>query len=709
MNAPQAKTLFKTDQPSALRVMKELNDQKKNTFLIPTRFLSVEAAQVAFLFNEYINWDIPVEKKMLYRTFFINSCFEALHGAIKLVRHHVNKNRKLKGKPILVYDPSLEFLNFIDPLKQGIEKALVPNIRVVSTLEEIEQSLAEVPAVSGIVIRYVSETSILSVSSIFEKCRKKGIYTIFEDGHIDLKSLKSSIQLLTTKPDIIVTGESLTGYEIPFGAFSMNETIHQPWSMMGNSVLHTSTYGGNNLAMRMVYRTFAEYSFSLFTNEKILDTLKRISEDVTVAHQAFSTYINPGLYKFLNMLGYNFLTTSAHGSKIQILNLSGESRELTDCISGGGAVNHGHSPADLFSEILLKHDSKRNYWDELQSAMCEVAPFSRFFPSVSGSSAVENALICALLANKGRKKIVTFSRNFAGKSLISLIATINKMWTSPFGPIYQDVVHVDPFSPVAGEKLTHILSQNDVALVWFELVQGDSSKEIPSELLNIINKHKEESGYLVGVDEVLAGCLRHGNLFSYQGKINDPDIITLSKALSYSSFPIGMTLMMEKVYSRAKANMPAVVTFLESQYTNRLGSHIALHSLRKFTSDKFQERVKKVAQILETGMKELACQSPVIKEIAGKGHMYMFYYRENFVTKMFGKVGYTFYTFYLCQQFTKATGNLLYMDRCMPALTLTETEAEILISDLKIFFMMKPSMWNFYLFINKMLAASFSK
>ncbi|NVO12243.1 MAG: aminotransferase class III-fold pyridoxal phosphate-dependent enzyme [Bacteroidales bacterium] len=709
MIAAKNKTLFKTDQSAALGVMKELNEQKKNTFLIPTRFLSVKAAEVAFLFNEYINWGEHEEGKKLYRTFFINSCYEALHGAIKLVRHHVNKSRVLKGKPILVYDSTLEFSLFIDPFKQGMEEALVPNIQIVSTLGEVEQALAGKPAISAVVIRYDLDTLTTTLSAIFEKCRKNGIYTILEDAHIDLSSRQSAIHMLTTKPDIIVTGESLTGYEVPFGAFSMNENMHQPWSMMGNSVLHTSTYGGNNLAIQMVYRNFAEKASFLFMDEKISSHLKKISENNSEVHKAFSTYINPGLYKFLQMLGYDFVTTSAFGSKITVQNLAGEKKELLDCISGGGAVNQGHNPSDLVNEVLQKHDPNIDYWDKLKTVTCKVTPFSHFFPSVSGSSAVENALICALLANKDRKKIVTFSRNFAGKSLISLIATVNKMWTAPFGPLYHNVVYVNPFLPNAGEKLTTILTQNDVALVWFELVQGDSSKEIPSELLNIVNKHKEKSGYLVGIDEVLAGCLRHGRLFSYQGKIENPDIITLSKSLSYSSFPTGMTLTTEEVYKRAKAYMPAVVTFLESHYVNNLGSHIALHSIRKFTSADFQGQVKKVAEILETGMKELADQSPVIREVAGKGHMYMLYYKENFVTKMFGKVGYTFYTFYLCQQFAKATGNLLYMDRCLPPLTLTEAEAKVLISDLKSFFSKKPSMWHLYKFINKMLVASFSK
>ena len=76
---------------------------------------------------------------------------------------------------------------------------------------------------------------------------------------------------------------------------------------------------------------------------------------------------------------------------------------------------------------------------------------------------------------------------------------------------------------------------------------------MPLALLEIIAAHKQQNGYLVGIDEILMGFHRTGKLFSHTDTPVSPDIVTFSKALSDATFPIGMTLVAESVYQKPYA------------------------------------------------------------------------------------------------------------------------------------------------------------
>ena len=80
--------LFRGATKDTIGLLKELNRQEKPTFIVPTKFISVEAAQIGYLLDTIYHTNPSVGKNTDdYKSFFCNSRYEALQGAIKIARH----------------------------------------------------------------------------------------------------------------------------------------------------------------------------------------------------------------------------------------------------------------------------------------------------------------------------------------------------------------------------------------------------------------------------------------------------------------------------------------------------------------------------------------------------------------------------------------------------------------------------------------------
>ncbi len=673
MNSLAESGIFKAVSAETLELIKTLNTTWQHTFLIPTRFISSEIGQVGFLLNEYFNWKRDKTQRQVYRSFFANSRFEALQGAIKIARQHGYERKTPHPGNVVICDPTLEIKHFIDPLGRGEKNALIPGIKIVATLDEVTQLLAQGKIPLTVVVCPGQERTAAAISGLLRRCQEQKIITIFEDVDLELTSTEPLIHSLTPRPDIIVTGESFTDYEIPCGTFSMLEHIHKPWASVWTCFLHTSTYAGNRLVLSKMRENLLQQVPFFASNPDIQQACAQIAAGDAERLNAFATYINPGLIKFYALMGLEVNPVKAHGSQLTLKTKEHTEKTLLDCVAGGGAVVRGHTPDDLVSEVIAVHDTQTDYWDALQKRFFELSGFSHAFPAISGATAVDIAMSLALLANKDKTQILTFKENYAGKTLLSLVGTAEEMWQEPFLPLYHDVNYVDPFAVDAGKQLSAILTSGRVALVWFEIIQGATEREIPRELLEIIMQYKEEFGYIVGVDEILMGFYRTGALFSHTDTPVMPDMITLAKALCDGTFPMGMTLVSAEVYQNALKNNPEAVRYYEKLYVNQSGSHIALHCINTLLAPGVEEHVKRVGEILQQGLLEISQNSPFIGEVAGKGLSQCLYYKPD---------NWLFELFWCYQSLTKAD-TFLYFNRFAPALTMTEEEARLLVENLK--------------------------
>lgn len=676
-------TLFQNVSSETIEIVAEKNRAQKHTFLIPTKYISPECAQLGYLLNEYFNYKKAPINRINYRTFFGNSRFDAMQGAIKISRHKSLSRKNIKTKTFFLHDPTLEYLNLIDPLGLGEEKALIPGVKVVPDIDTIQSLLIKGERPSAVAICPDKSMNISDAVEILSLCRAKNIISILELSDMDISTPEAFIHIMPLLPDIIVTGESLTDYQIPFGAFSMSEEVHSPWSQINTCYIHSSTYGGNSLSTGRAINNFLSKAPCIKSSQDIQDKCVNITKLNNERLKAFSQYVNPGLVGLYALTGLDIQPIKAHGSILEIETSEGLKKNIIDCVSGGGAAIRGHTPPDIVPEVIKQHDTGKDYWKELAAKFTELS-WPHVFPAISGATAVDIAMSMAMISNPEKTKILVFKSNYAGKTLLSLNGSEDVIWRTPFAPLYHDVIYIDPFAIDAHRMLESLLSIGTVALIWFELIQGGTGKEIPDVLIEIINKNKKSGGYIVGIDEIFSGFYRVDSLFSYKNKHITPDIITLAKPLSDGIFPFAVALINSDVYQKALENKPHVVRYIETLYKNQFGSHIALHSVEKILSPEFIRNLLKVSEILSQGLHKIALKSPLIKAIHGKGHFYQFYYEDkNPILRISGELGRSMFMLYMCRLIIKEADVFLFFDRCLPSLALSETEATTLIKNLE--------------------------
>jgi adenosylmethionine-8-amino-7-oxononanoate aminotransferase len=480
-----------------------------------------------------------------------------------------------------VLDPDEALRDGFDPLGEGPERALVPHITFVRAVEELRDRLAD-EAYCGVLLREPARFELTHLREAVLACRTRTMTVVLDLSDADLSGRAEAPILATTRPDLVVLGEGLTGAEVPFGAFVGTEATFEVWTRPGNAFLHTNTYGGNKLALRKVraglLRRFEPGS-------PVLTTVARAESDRDLVLDLYGRHVNAATAKVHRMLRGALNIVRAEGARVTVELDSGRRLDLVDGVSGGGLGVGGHNPDDARTEVLRGHDPDTDYTAKLEGALARETGLARTFPGVSGASAVETALTLALLAQRQgqqrRRRIIVFDHNYGGKTLIALLATAAAGSREPFAPLYDGVRYLDPFAPDAAERLHAELASNEVALVWLELVHGssDSYATLPADLLGIVARERERQGFLVGVDEILTSFYRCGPRFAFHGRLPEVDLMTVSKALSYLCFPVSAAVVSESVYERARAANPRLVDELKERYAHPLGAHFAVHSL----------------------------------------------------------------------------------------------------------------------------------
>lgn len=680
--------LFKAATKEILDLIRQRIQQNKATFLLSSQPVFAEAAQAAYLLSFYINHVNQSEHEIIYKTFFCNSHIEALHGAIKITRHKaLALNPKSNGK-ILIYDDRLFYKDLFDPLSRGKEKALIPNVLFYKKPSEIVMDLDKTECDSiGIAVCLYEDVSVNFLNRIQQLCKEKRIIFILDASCATFDLHKTIIKKLLFSPDVVVWGEGLTDFQVPFGAFSVTDNIYKPWCKVSSCFIHSSTYGGNSLVTSIVRDHFLNNGTWIKDKHNILQRIKEIAERPKSRIEAFCKYVNPITPLIYKAAKLDLDIVKAKGSKLFVNDRQRGEIELIDCVGGGGSNLRGHNPSDIVEDVIEEHDRNRDYWQELSYKLCTLTGLDNAFPAVSGACAVDIAFTLAMLANKKDKsKIIIFKGNYAGKTLISLNGTWDETVKKPFAPLYYDVVYIDIFSDQASQLLLHELSSGKVALVWFELLQGGQLNKIPHVILDAIIKNKKTLGYFIGVDEILNGMFRTGSFLSIDRSFIKPDLATLSKGLSDMSFPIAITLVSYEIYEKAKRCNECLVARYESLLVNQLGSHIALHGLDCSISSGVEENVQRMGYLLKSGLQEINKHPSLLKEIRGEGlHLHLCLNMNKFPFYLFGKE----ISELLISRLCLIKGNVvLFFCRLLPPLNISELDIRKIISGIEKVFKM---------------------
>ena len=231
-------------------------------------------------------------------------------------------------------------------------------------------------------------------------------------------------------------------------------------------------------------------------------------------------------------------------------------KRYLDLVAGIACVSIGHSNKHFIKKVReqlekLVHVSNLYYTIpqiELAKKLRKVSGMDKFFFCNSGTEAVEAAIKLARKATK-RKKLLSFTGNFHGRTLGSLSLTWKERFRKPFEPLIGEVEFVR-FNDT--EDLRRKVS-DEVAAVFVEPVQGESGVYPASEeFIGEIFELKDKYGFLVVFDEVQTGFGRVGEWFAKDIYEVEPDIITMAKGIA-NGFPIGAVGVKEEVAEKVEA------------------------------------------------------------------------------------------------------------------------------------------------------------
>jgi len=154
----------------------------------------------------------------------------------------------------------------------------------------------------------------------------------------------------------------------------------------------------------------------------------------------------------------------------------------------------------------------------------------------SGAEANENALKLASF-HTGRKKIISFSKAFHGRTSLAVAATDNPSIVAPVNET--DNVVFLPFNDE--EALTKAFASfgNEIAAVIIEGIQGVGGiREASVTFLQLIRTLCDQYGSVYIADSVQCGYGRTGLFYSHDYANVQADIYTMAKGMG-NGFPIG--------------------------------------------------------------------------------------------------------------------------------------------------------------------------
>ncbi len=155
----------------------------------------------------------------------------------------------------------------------------------------------------------------------------------------------------------------------------------------------------------------------------------------------------------------------------------------------------------------------------------------------SGAEANENALKLASF-HTGRKKIISFSQGFHGRTSLAVAVTDGSSMQAPVNQTDNAIL-----LPFNDESALEAAMNDEVAAVIIEGMQGVGGVKIPtSSFLTKIRSLCDKFGAVLILDEVQSGYGRSGKFFAHQHFNIKADLITTAKGMG-NGFPIAGVLI----------------------------------------------------------------------------------------------------------------------------------------------------------------------
>ena len=126
---------------------------------------------------------------------------------------------------------------------------------------------------------------------------------------------------------------------------------------------------------------------------------------------------------------------------------------------------------------------------------------------------------------------------------------------------------------------------------------------------------------MLALDEVQTGLGRTGKFFCFEHFGLEPDIITVSKALSGGFVPVGAMLTTDRVHSAVFSSLEKAMKQSTTFGRNQLAMVAGLATLATFDDEAIVERARQSGEAFNAALQPLVDRYEMFHEVRGKGLM----------------------------------------------------------------------------------------
>lgn len=290
-----------------------------------------------------------------------------------------------------------------------------------------------------------------------------------------------------------------------------------------------------------------------------------------------------------------------------------------DFLCGFSTLLFGHRPPRITAAAHAQLDrltltSRAFYGDELAACSEELAALTgseRVLLMNTGAEANETAIKAArrwaherrgIPADEG--VIITFSRNFHGRTTTIVSASDDPVAREGYGPFTPGFVVVDHGDLDAVEA---VIAAKPVVAVLVEPVQGEAGVILPPPgFLEGLRAITTREDILFIADEVQSGMGRTGRLLACEHFGVVPDLTTVGKALSGGILPVSAVLGSDRVLG----------VFTPGSHGSTFGGSpfacaVARSVVTELSDPAFLPRVTRLGEVLADALRELAAEPGV--------------------------------------------------------------------------------------------------
>jgi adenosylmethionine-8-amino-7-oxononanoate aminotransferase len=295
--------------------------------------------------------------------------------------------------------------------------------------------------------------------------------------------------------------------------------------------------------------------------------------------------------------------------------------------------NHPHIRAAVAAQLLrMPHfmlgGAQHAQATTLARRLADLLPgdLAHVFFSESGSVAVEVAMKMALQfrlnrGESGRARFLSFEHAYHGDTFAAMsVCDPDEGMHRLFGAVLakQLVVPLPATAELAHafERTLAAHAHELTAIILEPLVQAAGGMKFHSpETLALIAAGARRHGLLLILDEIATGFGRTGRMFACEHADVEPDIVTLSKALTGGTLPLAATVASRRVYEAFLSDDPALALMHGPTYSgNALACAAANASLDLFEREPRLAQADAIGAQLRAGLE--ACRAlPGIRDV----------------------------------------------------------------------------------------------